>query len=83
MTTTYSHVASGTVQFNAYNQGQDPHTFAIVAGTDLNGRRLVDTSISPGSSRTVNVSLAPGTYTLFCSLPGHAASGMKVTITVG
>ena len=46
------------------------------------------TSVCPPSTLwrtravTLTVTLAPGTYVLFCTLPQHAADGMKTTIVV-
>lgn len=75
--------ASGTIRFNVYNTDQDPHTFAVA---DANGNQLTDaTPIPAGHPQTpvtVTVTLPPGTYVLFCTLPQHAASGMKTTIVV-
>src|SRR5207253_2046335 len=39
--------------------------------------------ISPGASSTLTVTLKPGTYELYCTVPGHKAAGMDVKITVG
>ena len=39
---------------------------------------------APGSRTSVKVDFVAGrTYTIFCALPGHRASGMEATITVG
>jgi uncharacterized cupredoxin-like copper-binding protein len=35
-----------------------------------------------GGTKTLSVSLKPGTYTFECTVPGHAAAGMKGTLTV-
>lgn len=35
-----------------------------------------------GESETVAHAIAPGTYVLFCSLPGHESLGVKGTLTV-
>ncbi len=36
----------------------------------------------PGQSGSVTLHLDPGTYILFCNIPGHYAMGMWATITV-
>ena len=39
-------------------------------------------AVPPGGSGQLTVTLAPGTYTLYCSLPDHEAAGMRTTLTV-
>jgi uncharacterized cupredoxin-like copper-binding protein len=39
-------------------------------------------ALLPGQSESVRLTLAAGTYRLFCSLPGHEQVGMKADITV-
>jgi hypothetical protein len=76
-------LAAGTIHFNIYNYDQDPHTFAI---DDAGGQQLSDVLQVPaghtGTPVTLTVNLPPGTYTLFCTLPQHAAEGMQTTIVV-
>jgi uncharacterized cupredoxin-like copper-binding protein len=38
--------------------------------------------VQNGGVSTVNVKLAPGTYTFYCSVPGHRQAGMQGTLTV-
>ena len=37
---------------------------------------------SAGAKHSATVLLSPGKYTIYCTVPGHEASGMKATITV-
>jgi uncharacterized cupredoxin-like copper-binding protein len=35
-----------------------------------------------GASNTLSLNLKPGTYTFFCSVPGHRQAGMQGTLVV-
>lgn len=76
-------LAAGTIHLNIYNFDQDPHTLAVA---DSNGQQVSDTAQvaagHPETPVTLTVTLPPGTYVLFCTLPQHAALGMKTTIVV-
>jgi plastocyanin len=78
-----STLAAGTIHFNVYNYDQDPHTFAIA---NAQGHQISATTALPAAQTetpvTVTATLRPGTYVLFCTLPQHAALGMKATIVV-
>jgi len=67
-------VKHGLVRFVVSNTGKLPHTFVI-------GRARTKL-IPPGKKATLDVRLAKGRVRFFCSLPGHAARGMKGTLTV-
>ena len=66
---------AGNVQIN-YG-GAAGHTLAI-QDPKFTGFQLS----SEGSPKSGKVKLTPGTYTIFCTIPGHEAAGMKATITV-
>jgi uncharacterized cupredoxin-like copper-binding protein len=38
--------------------------------------------LDPGQSGSLSMKLDPGTYMLFCNVPGHYMAGMWTTITV-
>jgi uncharacterized cupredoxin-like copper-binding protein len=42
----------------------------------------VTSSISPGKSATLSVKLTKGTHEYLCTVPGHAAGGMKGDLKV-
>lgn len=73
-------VAHGDVTFWLVNSGSQSHDMAIV---DSSGK-TVSTSelISAGDSRAFAVTLAAGSYTFYCTQPGHKDAGMKGTLTV-
>jgi uncharacterized cupredoxin-like copper-binding protein len=65
----------GTVTFKVTNKGKVPHDFKI------NGK--TSAMLEPGKSTTLSVSFTKaGTYPYLCTVPGHAALGMKGNFTV-
>jgi plastocyanin len=67
---------AGIVQIN-YG-GATGHTLAI-QDPKFNGFLL---TTDAGGPKTGKVELTPGQYTIYCTVPGHEAQGMKATITV-
>ncbi len=70
----------GDVSLAVTNAGPTIHNVKIkdAAGTDLGGTK----DLKSGESETFTVSIPAGTYTLYCSLPGHESLGIKGTLTV-
>lgn len=73
-------VPAGKVTFTVTNQGQMPHNLTVTQ----NGATVGATSTfgSAAGAQTLAVDLKPGTYTLICSLPGHAQRGQKIDLVV-
>ncbi|MEO8968898.1 MAG: plastocyanin/azurin family copper-binding protein [Solirubrobacteraceae bacterium] len=62
------------------NHAPEAHNLTLVKGA---GSSVVGaTPTFTGGSRTLTVKLTPGTYTYFCSVPGHRMGGMQGTLTV-
>jgi plastocyanin len=72
--------AAGKTTFAVTNRGKIAHSFAI-SGPGTAKKRIAGT-IAPGQTKTLTVTLAAGTYTVWCPVPGHAALGMKATLHV-
>ncbi len=72
---------SGTVLSLAVtNDGPTVHNVTIREGT---GPELFGTAdLKPGASETLVHAIAPGTYVLYCDLPGHESLGIIGTLTV-
>jgi uncharacterized cupredoxin-like copper-binding protein len=65
----------GVVSFKVTNVGKVAHDFQI------NGRKTP--MLSPGKSNTLRVTfLRKGHYPYKCTVPGHAAAGMKGVFTI-
>jgi plastocyanin len=71
---------AGTVKFAFTNKSPESHNFTIQKGTS--GAIVGATPTFDGGTKTLSVKLAPGTYTFFCSVPGHRMAGMVGTLTV-
>lgn len=68
-------VQAGQVTFTIRNTGAIEHNFVIKE----TGQRL--DGIEPGQSKTLTATLAAGTYTIVCDIPGHEEAGMKATVS--
>jgi uncharacterized cupredoxin-like copper-binding protein len=63
------------------NFGMDEHD--LVIQSSKSSASVWKTSLlAPEAIATKTVTLAPGKYTLSCSLPGHRQLGMVATLTV-
>ena len=69
---------AGNVAVRYTNAGAIQHTLLI---DGISGFKL-DVA-SSGDVDTATVKLEPGTYTLYCDVPGHRAAGMEAHLTVG
>jgi uncharacterized cupredoxin-like copper-binding protein len=68
-------VAKGVVTFKLSNVGTIPHDFKI------NGKKTP--LVAPKQSTTLKVTfIKAGKYPYICTVPGHAAAGMKGVLTV-
>ena len=72
---------AGEVTLTVKNDGKLDHDLAIRGGEATGPSKTA--LIKPGAAATLKVSLAAGTYTLFCSVAGHEAAGMVARLTVG
>jgi uncharacterized cupredoxin-like copper-binding protein len=67
-------VKHGKVKFTIKNKGSVAHDFSIAGHTSK--------KVKPGKSTTLTVTLKKGKAAYKCTVPGHAAAGMKGTLTV-
>jgi plastocyanin len=69
---------AGTVKFMYRNEGQIRHTLVI---EEIPGFDRLEVS-RKGDTDQGTVKLAPGTYTIFCDVPGHRSAGMVAKVVV-
>lgn len=74
-------VPAGKVVIEFVNHGQDEHNMHVLEPTQGSEEGALPNTV-PGAHPSLSLNLRPGSYTLFCSLPGHEAAGMKATLTV-
>jgi len=66
-----------TLEFT--NESPVPHDVKI---ENSSGEEVGGTEITSEGSESASVELKPGTYTFYCSVPGHREAGMEGTLTV-
>ena len=67
-------VAKGAATFRITNRGKLEHDFKIAGKTSK--------KLKPGKSTTLKVVLKKGKLKFLCTVPGHAAAGMRGTLIV-
>jgi plastocyanin len=61
------------------NQSSTPHDVSI---EDSAGKTIAQTEITSEGSAATTADLKPGTYTFYCSVPGHREAGMEGKLVV-
>jgi uncharacterized cupredoxin-like copper-binding protein len=69
---------AGSYAFAVKNEGKVPHDF-VIKGNGVDEKTKL---LSPGQSDTLEVDLKPGTYDVYCSVPGHKQAGMDVKLNL-
>jgi plastocyanin len=70
---------AGSVTINFDNKEPLQHDVAVA---DSSGKVLGQTDLVSQGTSTATVDLQPGTYTFYCTVPGHRDAGMEGTLTV-
>jgi plastocyanin len=69
---------AGRVTISMTNMSPLEHNVTLARGSTVLGA----TPTFQGGSKSLTLNLKPGTYTFYCSVPGHRAAGMEGTLTV-
>ncbi len=69
---------SGAITINFENPAPIPHNVAIRKGSD----QIAVSDTVAQDKTSVTAELKPGTYTFYCTIPGHEAAGMHGILTV-
>jgi plastocyanin len=64
------------------NRGQDPHNMHVLREAEESNEAGAFSNTEPDHHQDLTFVLRAGSYTLFCSLPGHRAAGMTGTLVV-
>ncbi|MCO5316680.1 MAG: plastocyanin/azurin family copper-binding protein [Solirubrobacterales bacterium] len=70
---------AGKVTLDFTNESPIGHNVVI---EDSSGKEIASTDTITGQSPTAEFKIKSGTYTFYCSIPGHEQAGMKGTLTV-
>lgn len=68
----------GRVTIDFENPAQIEHNVAVAEGNNV----LDQTDLITQGKTSVSIELAAGSYTFFCTVPGHREAGMEGTLTV-
>jgi plastocyanin len=68
----------GVVTITFTNASPLEHNLTLAQGSNVLGA----TPTFAGGSHALTLNLKPGTYTFYCTVPGHRAAGMEGTLTV-
>jgi uncharacterized cupredoxin-like copper-binding protein len=71
-------LAAGSYSFEVANDGKIEHDL-VIQGNGVDERTP---TIEAGKSATLKVDLKPGTYDVYCSIPGHKQAGMDLKLTI-
>ena len=82
-----THLGLGTVTFTVTNAGAIVHDFKVCSAPSTGAKTTCigkgTSKLSPHHSTTMTVKFTKaGTYAYLCTVPGHAAAGMKGTFKV-
>jgi plastocyanin len=69
---------AGKVKIDFANSSPIEHDVAIAQGSAVAGQ----TPVFTGGSKTLTLTLKPGTYKFYCTVPGHRQAGMEGTLSV-
>lgn len=70
---------AGTVSVEFTNSAAVEHNFTLA---NASGAQVGATPTFTGGTKSLTVSLKPGTYKFYCTVPGHRAAGMEGTLTL-
>ncbi|HEX7289639.1 MAG TPA: cupredoxin domain-containing protein [Conexibacter sp.] len=70
---------TGALEIDSRNASGTPHDIALEEGGRQLGKGEV---VSSGGVSRLAVTLRPGRYTFYCTVPGHREGGMEGTLTV-
>ena len=73
------HAKAGKVTIDFTNDSAISHDVVLI---DSANKILGQTPVFDGGTKSVSVTLKPGTYTYYCAVPGHREAGMQGTLTV-
>jgi plastocyanin len=77
-------IKAGTVIVQLWNRGEDAHDLRVrrLSRGAMVGSTQRDAVAQSGKLSQASWHLSPGTYELYCSMPGHLKKGMHTRITV-